>query len=129
MNKMEFVSQTLKTNKKKDLNKRQIMDVLDAAFQVMGKAIQKEKRFSYSRFGSFMLKKRKARIWTLPNTGKEVQISAMNTVTFKPAAALKRSLNSNGKIQSVHHEKRNTPEVFVSEMNSPYLFSKRLHSS
>ena len=113
MNKMEFVSETLKTYKKKDLNKRQIMDVLDAAFQVMRKTIQKEKRFSYSRFGSFTLKKRKARIWTLPNSGKEVQINAMNTVTFKPASALKHSLNSNGKVGSMHHEKRGEPEFLV----------------
>tara|TARA_B100000686_G_C16667137_1_gene904224 strand:+ start:402 stop:791 length:390 start_codon:yes stop_codon:yes gene_type:complete len=119
MNKMEFVSETLKTYKKKDLNRRQAQELLDAAFQVIGKTIQKDKRFSYSKFGAFTLKKRKSRLWTLPNTGKEVQINAKNTVTFKPAVAFKQFLNTNGKTQNTTQKNQNTPKVFVTDINTP----------
>ena len=60
MNKMDFISEVLKNYKKNDLNKRQVTELLNSAFKVMGKTILKEKRFSYPKFGSFTLKKGKS---------------------------------------------------------------------
>ena len=44
-------------------------------------------------FGTFELKKRDARTGRNPRTGEPVEIAASTTVTFKPAKALKDSLN------------------------------------
>ena len=117
MNKIDFVSEVLKNYKKNDLNRRQVTEVLNTAFKVMEKTIQRDKKFSYPKFGSFTLKKRKARLWTLPNSGKTVQINAMNTVTFRPSVALKQSLNLKGKVRSIQKEPQETAALFSSEMN------------
>lgn len=44
-------------------------------------------------FGAFELKKRDARTGRNPRTGEPVEIAASTTVAFKPAKALKDSLN------------------------------------
>ena len=44
-------------------------------------------------FGTFELKKREARTGRNPRTGEPVEIAASTTVAFKPAKALKDSLN------------------------------------
>ena len=44
-------------------------------------------------FGTFELKKRDARTGRNPRTGEPVEIAASTTVAFKPAKALKDSLN------------------------------------
>lgn len=44
-------------------------------------------------FGTFEIKKREARTGRNPRTGEPVEIAASTTVTFKPAKALKDSLN------------------------------------
>lgn len=43
-------------------------------------------------FGSFNVKKRKARKGRNPKTGDEIKIKASKTVSFKPGKALKESL-------------------------------------
>ena len=44
-------------------------------------------------FGTFELKKREARTGRNPRTGEPVEIAASTSVAFKPAKALKDSLN------------------------------------
>ena len=44
-------------------------------------------------FGTFELRKRDARTGRNPRTGEPVEIAASTTVAFKPAKALKDSLN------------------------------------
>ena len=118
MNKQEFVSETFKICKRKNLNKRQVLDVIDAAFAVMGTAIRKEKRFFYSKFGTFVLKKRKGRIWKNPQSGKVISVKARNAVGFKPAQALKNALNGNGRRQSIKCEPKDFLQNFSSETNA-----------
>ncbi len=93
----QFVSEVLKTCKYKNLDKRQIADVVGAAFKVIQKAVQKDKRFCYPKFGAFVLKQRKGRNWRNPQTGEAVSLKTMKSVGFRPALALKRSLNGPGK--------------------------------
>jgi DNA-binding protein HU-beta len=75
-----------------DLSKRQVAIVLDAVFDYLAKGIRKDKRFSMPGFGTFVVKKRAARVGRNPRTGAEIQIAASKTIGFKPAPELKNAL-------------------------------------
>ncbi len=75
-----------------DLSKKAVGDIIDAVFADVAKAIKKDKRFSYPDFGTFKVKKRKARTGRNPQTGDKIKIKASKTVGFKPAPKLKGSL-------------------------------------
>ena len=92
MTKDDLINTVVKTCKGDDLSKRLVSDVIDAAFESIGKSIKKEKRFSYPAFGTFTVRNRKARKGRNPQTGEEIKIKASKTVGFKPAPTLKSSL-------------------------------------
>ncbi|MFQ5444631.1 MAG: HU family DNA-binding protein [Nitrospinales bacterium] len=92
MTKDELINSVIKSCKGADLSKRLAGEILDAAFENIGKAIKKEKRFAYPGFGTFTVRNRKARKGRNPQTGEEIKIKASKTVGFKPAPALKNSL-------------------------------------
>ena len=92
MTKDQLISAVIKECKNDDVSKRLTGDLLDAAFDAMGKAIKKEKRFAYPGFGTFTIRTRKARKGRNPQTGEEIKIKASKTVGFKPAPTLKNSL-------------------------------------
>ncbi|MCP4546486.1 MAG: HU family DNA-binding protein [bacterium] len=77
---------------KADLTKKACSEIIEATFEVMGKNIKKEKRFSYPGFGTWTVRKRKARTGRNPQTGEQIKIKASKTVGFKPATALKEIL-------------------------------------
>jgi len=89
MTKAQLIEKVAKTLKS-DLSKKQIGDIIDTGFTEMAKAIKKEKRFSYPGFGTFNVKKRKARKGRNPQTGEAIKIKASKTVGFKPAPKLKK---------------------------------------
>ena len=91
MTKPEFVDQVVKASGG-GLTKKDTNSVLDAAFEVMGRAIGEDKRFTYPGFGTFTVKERSARKGRNPQTGKEIRIKASRTVSFKPAPSLKDAL-------------------------------------
>ena len=78
---------------------------------------QKEKKFFYPKFGSFILKKRKVRIWRIPHSGKEIQIKAKNIVSFKPAQGLKHSLIKNGKVRTVRPKPKDLLQASSTEIS------------
>ena len=92
MTKDQLIESVKKSCNGDDISKRLTGDMLDAAFQSIQKAIKKNKRFSYPGFGTFLVRKRKARKGRNPQTGAEIQIKASKTVGFKPAPKLKNSL-------------------------------------
>jgi len=92
LTKDELISAVTKSVKDGNLSKRLAGDVLDAAFDTIGKAVKKDKRFSYPSFGTFTVRSRKARKGRNPQTGEEIKIKASKTIGFKPAPALKNSL-------------------------------------
>jgi len=92
MTKDDLVTAVVKSCKSDDLSKRLVSDVIDATFELIGKSIKKEKRFSYPAFGTFTVRNRKARKGRNPQTGEEIKIKASRTVGFKPAPTLKGSL-------------------------------------
>lgn len=91
MTKAELIDKVAET-KGLDLSKKAVGDVVDACFEAIGKAIKKDRRFSYPGFGTFTVRSRKARVGRNPQTGAEIRIKASKTVGFKPAPGLKSSL-------------------------------------
>lgn len=90
MTKQELLDTISKHNK--ELTKKQVTAVVDTLFSSMAKTIKKEGGFSYPGFGSFKIRKRKARQGRNPQTGETIKIKASKTVGFKPAKALKDTL-------------------------------------
>jgi|TARA_B100001971_G_C18225398_1_gene560052 DNA-binding protein HU-beta len=75
-----------------DLTKKAAREIIDCVFKTIAKDIKKSGRFSYPEFGTFTLRKRKARTGRNPQTGEKLKIKASKTVGFKPAPTLKASL-------------------------------------
>lgn len=90
MTKAELVETVGKLNK--DLSKKAIAEVMDATFEQLAKSLKKDGRFTYPGFGTFSVRKRKARTGRNPQTGAEIKIKASRTVGFKPAPTLKQSI-------------------------------------
>jgi DNA-binding protein HU-beta len=92
MTKAELISEILKTKGIPEMSKKATGEVVDAVFTTLSKAIKKEKRFVYPGFGTFSVRKRKARMGRNPRTGEKIKIAATKTVTFKPAPQFKKIL-------------------------------------
>ncbi|HAS17870.1 MAG: integration host factor [Nitrospirae bacterium RIFCSPLOW2_12_42_9] len=92
MTKAELVDAVQKASKGSSLSKRETEDVLDSIFEVLCKAIKKDRRFAYPGFGTFSVRSRKARSGRNPRTGEPIKIKASKTVSFKPAPKLKNML-------------------------------------
>ena len=67
--------------------------VLNATLAEIERALLAGQPVTLHGFGTFELKKRDARTGRNPRTGEPVEIAASTTVAFKPAKALKDSLN------------------------------------
>ena len=65
---------------------------VNAVLQSVKKGLKKDKSVQIVGFGSFTVKKRKARMGRNPQTGAKIKITASKTVGFKPGKALKESL-------------------------------------
>lgn len=91
MTKNDFIETVLK-NSKVEMTKKDAAAFADSVFGTMAKTIKKEEKFAYPGFGTFSVRKRKARTGRNPRTGEQIQIKASKSVAFKPAAALKKGL-------------------------------------
>jgi DNA-binding protein HU-beta len=74
------------------LTKKVVGEIVDHLFTNLAVAIRKESRFSYPQFGTFSVKKRKARKGRNPQTGAVIDIPSSKTVGFKPSPTLKKSV-------------------------------------
>jgi DNA-binding protein HU-beta len=74
------------------VSKKMVGQLVEAVFEHLHKAIRKDKRFTYPGFGTFSVKKRRARKGRNPKTGEIIQIAPTRTVAFKPAPNFKASL-------------------------------------
>jgi DNA-binding protein HU-beta len=75
-----------------DLSKRQVGELVDMVFEILVRAIRKDRRFSMPGFGTFVVKNRAGRVGRNPRTGAEIRIAPTRTVGFKPAPELKKAL-------------------------------------
>jgi DNA-binding protein HU-beta len=75
-----------------DLSKRQVGELVDVVFEILVRAIRRDRRFSMPGFGTFVVKDRASRVGRNPRTGTEIRIAPTRTVGFKPAPELKKAL-------------------------------------
>ncbi|MDX1971325.1 MAG: HU family DNA-binding protein [Candidatus Sumerlaeia bacterium] len=71
------------------LTKVDVNKTYDAIFETIVKALKKEGRFSVSGFGTFDVRKRKARTGINPQTKEPLKIKASKSVGFKQSTTLK----------------------------------------
>lgn len=76
-----------------DLSKASAGRALDAAIESITKALKKGDTITLVGFGTFSVRKRKARMGRNPRTGAEIQIKASKVPGFKPGKALKDAIN------------------------------------
>jgi len=74
------------------VSKKMVGQIVEFTFEHLHKAIRKDKRFTYPGFGTFGIKKRRARKGRNPKTGEIIEIPPTRTVAFKPAPNFKASL-------------------------------------
>jgi DNA-binding protein HU-beta len=87
MNKAELIEQIAK---KTDLSKAKANTALDATIDAIKAALKKGQRVQLVGFGSFVVRKRKARTGRNPKTGATIQISARKVPAFSAGAELKK---------------------------------------
>jgi len=74
------------------VSKKMVTLVVESTFEHLHKAIRKDKRFTYPGFGTWAIRKRKARVGRNPKTGEAVAIAPTRAVTFKAAPNFKASV-------------------------------------
>lgn len=89
MNKAQLVEAVRKTlgSSKADAERG-----VGAVLESIKKGLRTDKAVQIVGFGSFTVRKRKARMGRNPQTGEKIRIAASKTVGFKPGKALKGSL-------------------------------------
>ena len=89
MNKTEFVEAIAKTA---GLTKADAARAVEAAIEVVTKALKKGETVQITGFGTFAVAKRAARKGRNPATGKEIKIAASKAPKFKAGAVLKKAV-------------------------------------
>lgn len=95
MNKSELVQQLASAA---DLSRAEASRAVDALFSVengiIAKALRSDQKVQITGFGSFEAKRREARKGRNPRTGKEINIAASVSPTFRGGKSLKDSFGS-----------------------------------
>jgi DNA-binding protein HU-beta len=72
--------------------KKVVAFTLELAFEQIARAIRRDKRFWVPGFGTFSVRRRRARQGFNPRTNKAMTIPAARTVGFRPAPKLRKGL-------------------------------------
>lgn len=78
--------------KKAGLTKKDAMAAVDATLAGIAGALKKGKKVQLVGFGTFEVRKRKARTGVNPQTGEKLKIPATKLPAFKPGQALKAAI-------------------------------------
>ena len=89
MNKMGLVDAV---NEKIGGTKKQAEDAVDTMFDMITTTLAKGEEVAISGFGSFLVKRRAARMGVNPRTGEKIQIGATVTPKFRAGKALKMAV-------------------------------------
>lgn len=74
------------------LTKQAVNLAVTAAFVEIARAIREEKRFSMPGFGTFSVRRHKARRGYNPKTKAPMKIPALRTIGFRPAPRLRKGI-------------------------------------
>lgn len=89
MNKMALVDAV---NEKIGGTKKSAEDAVDAVFDTITTSLAKGEEVAISGFGSFLVKRRAARMGVNPRSGEKIQIGATVTPKFRAGKALKTAV-------------------------------------
>ncbi len=95
MTKLELIQNVSGKVAAENVNKKQTLAVVDAVFEAVKEAIEKDGHIAYPGFGTFSTRTRAAREGRNPHSGEAIQIPETVTVTFRPAPKFKETLNVN----------------------------------
>ncbi len=87
MNKTQFIN-AVKAKAGKDAEA-----YVNASIAVIEEALKKGEKVQITGFGTFEVRKHKARVGKNPRTGESVKIKASKSVAFKPGQTLKNGIN------------------------------------
>ena len=90
MNKAQLIEQVAK---KLGTSKSKAADAVEAVIDPIKASLKKGQKVQLVGFGSFSVRKRKARTGRNPQTGATIQISARKVPAFTPGAELKKVVN------------------------------------
>ena len=85
MNKAQLIDEVAKVT----CSKKEAVAAIDATLAAIEKSLKKGNAVTLVGFGTFDVKKRKARIGRNPQTGKEIKIAAKKVPVFKAGKGLK----------------------------------------
>ena len=89
MNKGDLIEAVAKDTK---LSKAAAEKAINSVIANMSKGLKKTGKVAVAGFGTFTVRKRKARMGRNPQTGAEIKIAASKTVGFKAGKALKETI-------------------------------------
>lgn len=95
MTKAELVEK-IQTERAGQLSRKHVARLIDGIFEEIGRAVLTEGRFSYPGFGTFVIRKRRARKGRNPRTKDLMTIEASTTVGFRPSPDFKKDLAPEG---------------------------------
>ena len=90
MTKAQFVAELAAST---GITRRQSEAAFSTVVEIVGNALQKEKKVSLPGLGVFTCVKRKARICRNPRTGAEIKVPAKKAVRFSVSSPLADALN------------------------------------
>ena len=68
-------------------------NLIEEFFSIITENLKKEKKIKLSKFGTFTIREKKARIGRNPKTKEEKKISKRNVILFKPSKEFKEYIN------------------------------------
>jgi len=89
MTKVELIESVARAT---HLPKKTVATTLDLAFDQIARSIRRDKRFWVPGFGTFTVRRRRARAGFNPRTNSPMTIPAARTIGFRPAPELKKGL-------------------------------------
>ena len=78
-----------KVYEKVGLPKKEAIGVVDALFETIKTVLSEGESIKIAGFGTFLVRKKRARRGRNPRTGSEIQIEQRTIVTFKPSSQFK----------------------------------------
>jgi DNA-binding protein HU-beta len=89
MTKLELVEVVARSTR---LPKKSVLKAFDMTFEHIARAIRKDKRFWVPGFGTFTVRRHRARAGFNPRTKASMTIPAFRSVGFRPAPELRKGL-------------------------------------
>ena len=93
MNKQEFVAAVAKRLGLTKAKANEVADLFFASSGIIASELKRGGKVAISGFGSFEIRKRAAREWRDPRTGKAVNIKASTVPAFRASRALRDLVN------------------------------------